>query len=51
VADTVFAAVRERRLYVLPHPQFVPQVQQRAESIVAGGPPLAPGVPQPAARN
>ncbi len=45
VAENVFEAIRERRFYVLPHPEFKPLVQKRAEAIVAGAPPLTPGLP------
>ena len=45
VADDVLAAIRERRTYILPHPEFRAVVQKRAEAIVAGGPPLTPGMP------
>jgi hypothetical protein len=45
VADDVLDAVRERRFYILPHPEFKPLMTKRAEAIVAGGPPLTPGLP------
>jgi NAD(P)-dependent dehydrogenase (short-subunit alcohol dehydrogenase family) len=45
VADAVLDAVRERRFYILPHPEFAAQVAKRAEAIVAGGPPAQSGMP------
>jgi NAD(P)-dependent dehydrogenase (short-subunit alcohol dehydrogenase family) len=45
VADDVFHAIRERRMYILPHPEFKALVQKRAEAIVAGDTPLVRGMP------
>jgi NAD(P)-dependent dehydrogenase (short-subunit alcohol dehydrogenase family) len=45
VADDVLEAIREGKMYILPHPEFAPLAQKRAEAIVAGGQPLTPGLP------
>ncbi len=45
VAHDVFEAIRERRMYILPHAEFKPLITKRAGAIVAGGPPLRPGLP------
>jgi NAD(P)-dependent dehydrogenase (short-subunit alcohol dehydrogenase family) len=45
VAGNVLDAIRERRFYILPHPEFKAQVAQRAETIVAGDAPAARGLP------
>lgn len=39
VAERVFEATRDGRFYVLPHPEFAPQITARAERIVSGVPP------------
>jgi NAD(P)-dependent dehydrogenase (short-subunit alcohol dehydrogenase family) len=46
VAGNVLDAIRERRFYVLPHPEFKTQVAQRAATIVEGAAPVARGLPQ-----
>jgi NAD(P)-dependent dehydrogenase (short-subunit alcohol dehydrogenase family) len=38
VADAVVSAMRERRFYVLPHPELLPGVQRRFEEIASGRP-------------
>jgi NAD(P)-dependent dehydrogenase (short-subunit alcohol dehydrogenase family) len=42
VADAVLDAVRQGRLFVLPHAELAPLVQARAEAIVAGRSPANP---------
>lgn len=44
VADRVFEAARDGRFYVLPHPEFAPQVLARAERIVSGDAPISWGL-------
>ena len=39
VAQQVFDAIVARRFYVLTHPEHNPQLQRRAEAILAGDPP------------
>jgi NAD(P)-dependent dehydrogenase (short-subunit alcohol dehydrogenase family) len=46
VAGNVLDAIRERRFYVLPHPEFKTRVAQRAATIVEGAAPVARGLPQ-----
>jgi len=36
VADQVFKAVREKRFYILTHPELTPMIQRRMESIIRG---------------
>lgn len=36
VADEIFAAIRDDRFYILPHPQYIDQVRLRAERIAKG---------------
>ena len=36
VADLVFAAIRERRFYILTHPHFQPLIQRRMENLLQG---------------
>jgi hypothetical protein len=45
VAENVLDAIRERRFYILPHPEFKTQIAQRAETIVSGTAPVARGLP------
>jgi NAD(P)-dependent dehydrogenase (short-subunit alcohol dehydrogenase family) len=45
VAGNVLDAIRERRFYILPHPEFKMQIAQRAETIVSGTAPVARGLP------
>jgi NAD(P)-dependent dehydrogenase (short-subunit alcohol dehydrogenase family) len=40
VADQVFQAIKDERLYILTHPEFTPIVQARMETIVQGCNPL-----------
>ncbi len=44
VADRVFEAARDGRFYVLPHPEFGPQVVARSERIVSGEAPISWGI-------
>lgn len=39
IADIVFAAIRENRFYILPHPQWKPAIQARMEDILQERPP------------
>ncbi len=34
VADCVFAAIRDEKFYILPHPEWIPAVQSRMEDII-----------------
>lgn len=36
IADAVFEAIRDERLYILPHPEVAPLVRRRMESILSG---------------
>jgi NAD(P)-dependent dehydrogenase (short-subunit alcohol dehydrogenase family) len=42
VADQVVEAIRNRRLWILTHPESMPAVQARADAIVTGGDPPFP---------
>jgi NAD(P)-dependent dehydrogenase (short-subunit alcohol dehydrogenase family) len=42
VAASVLDAIRQERFYVLPHPEWLPLVRQRAEDIEHGRPPTVP---------
>jgi NAD(P)-dependent dehydrogenase (short-subunit alcohol dehydrogenase family) len=41
VADQVFDAVRERRFYILTHPEHNAVIARHAQSVLAGGPPVS----------
>jgi NAD(P)-dependent dehydrogenase (short-subunit alcohol dehydrogenase family) len=41
VAECIIAGVKERRLYLFPHPQFLPKLEQRMQGILAEGNPPA----------
>jgi NAD(P)-dependent dehydrogenase (short-subunit alcohol dehydrogenase family) len=38
VAETVIAAIRDRRVHILTNPEFIPLVQQRFQTIIGEGP-------------
>lgn len=44
VAGEVFAAIRDERFYILPHPHYVPQIRARADRIAEG---VRPGTWEP----
>lgn len=41
IADAVFAAIRDERFYILPHPEVAPLVRRRMEGILSGFEPSA----------
>jgi len=42
LAERVFDAIRKEQLYILTHPEFIPVVQQRSESILEQRNPVSP---------
>src|SRR5678816_2625318 len=50
VAQLTFDAVRENRFYVFTHPQILPAVQARFDSVLNGKPPADPYATRPDAK-
>jgi hypothetical protein len=50
VATMTFNAVREKRFYLFTHPQIMPAVQARFDSVLQGDAPADPYATRPATR-